>query len=247
MTPIHRRAIFATILLAASSLATGAAKAAPGLGAEVYSADVYKGELELEARYGQLTGGPAAGSDGLTFELGYTPLANFRFEGFAEFARDAGGPRKADAVGIEAINHLGRIAGLDIASYAEAAVGLNGRPNSIEGKLLVERKAGRFDARVNLIAEKLLAAGMPTQFGYAASADFRVLPRLTLGAQAYGDLGTVTAFAPRAEHFLGPVAKTRIDHLGGHTLKIEAGYLFALDKALSAANGQVHLLIELEI
>lgn len=222
------------------------ALAAPGVGAEVYGATIAKGELEIEARYGRLTGGANDGEDGVTFELAYAPSSRFRFAVLAEFERDAGAPRKAHALAVEAIATFGRVGGIDVAGYAEYAVGFNGRPDSVEAKLLLERRAGRFDARVNLIAEKPLVSGAPVELGYAASADFAVAGDFRVGAAAFGELGTFNRFAPRSEHFLGPVVKTEIEHFAGHELKIQAGYLFALDKARQDTKGQIRLLLEME-
>lgn len=220
--------------------------ATPGEAEAVYAANVYKGEIEAEFRFGQLVDGPDAGEQALTLELGITPTNRLRIEALAQFGRDAGGSRKLNNVGIEAIYHIGRVAGIDVAGYVEYDYGFD-KPDALETKLLLQRKTRAFDARLNLIAEKPLATGEPVELSYAASFDVPVTRQFRAGVAAFGDLGTFRDFAPRAEHYAGPVLKTAIEHLGGHTLKLEAGYLFAIGAARGNANGQVRFLAELEI
>ena len=231
-------------LMVAAILPT-AAFAAPGLGEEVYAAKVYKGEIEAEIRFGQLTGGRDAGEQALTLELGFTPTSRLRVEALAEFGRDAGGSRKLESAGVEAIYYLGHVAGVDVAVYGEYSVG-SGRPDKAETKLLLERNTRSFDARLNLIAEKPLASGELVELAYAASFDVPAARNFRVGVAAFGELGTFRNFAPREEHYAGPIIKTVIEKLGGHTLKIEAGYLFALGEARDKARGQARLIAELE-
>lgn len=221
-----------------------AALAAPGLGDEVYGATVEKGEPEIEARYGRLGGGTADGEDVLKLEAAYGVTHNLRLGAVAEFTRDPGGKRQADSMAIEAIYALGQIGGIDVALYGEYEVGFLG-PDKIETKLLVERRTGPWDLRLNVIGEKALVSGSPVEFGYAASIDYAVTDDIRLGAQAYGELGTFRDFAPREEHFVGPVAKFEIEGLGPE-LGVEVGYLFALDKARDDSDGQFRLQLEVE-
>jgi hypothetical protein len=233
---------FAALLLAVPTTAL----AAPGLGDEVYGATVKKGETEFEARYGALGGGTADGTDALKLEAAVTPLRNLRVAGFVSLERDSGGRRKATEVAVEAVYTLGRVGGIDVAVYGEYAVGLNGEHDAAEAKVLLQRRAGPFDAKLNLIAEKPLMRGEKLEFGYAASADIAVAGDLRAGFTAFGELGTTRRFLPRAEHFVGPVVKGEIEGLGGPEICIEAGYLFALGKARDDTKGQFRLLVELE-
>lgn len=233
------------LAVACAAVLPGHASAAPGQAQEVYSANVYKGEYEAEARFGQIIGGPDAGDQALTLEFGFTPTDRLRIEALAEFGRDVGGPRKVRDVGIEAIYHIGRFAGIDVAAYGEFDFGIR-QPDALETKLLLERKTSAFDARLNLVAEKPLAAGVPVELSYAASVDVPVTRHLRFGAAAFGELGTFRDFAPDAEHYAGPVVKGTIEHVGGHTLKLEGGYLFALGEARQNASGQARFQAELE-
>lgn len=221
------------------------ANAAPGLASEVYPAVVYKGEIEAEFRYGELTGGPDAGERGVTVELGYTPTDRFRVALLTEMERDPGAPLKTHKVAIEAVYHLGRIAGIDVGAYGEYGIGVN-EPDTVEGKLLLQRRSKAFDARLNLIAEKALSAGERVELSYAASFDVPIRGTLRAGVAAFGELGTFHDFLPAEEHYAGPVLKGAVTHLGGHTLRLEGGYLFALGKARHNASGQLRFLAELE-
>ena len=145
----------------------------------------------------------------------------------------------------EAIYYLGHVAGVDVAVYGEYSVG-SGRPDKAETKLLLERNTRSFDARLNLIAEKPLASGELVELAYAASFDVPAARNFRVGVAAFGELGTFRNFAPREEHYAGPIIKTVIEKLGGHTLKIEAGYLFALGEARDKARGLARLIAELE-
>jgi len=182
----------------------------------------------------------------LKLEAGYGVTDRLRLAVVGEFEREPGGPRKAEAAAIEAVYALGRVGGVDVAVYGEYEFGFNGNSDAAETKLLLERRAGIWDARLNLIAEKPLASGAPVELGYAASVDAAVLGKTRLGVQAFGGLGTFRDFAPRAEHFVGPVAKFDLTGLGAEHTGIEIGYLFALGKAKDDADGQLKINLEFE-
>lgn len=231
------------MLAALSCALPTAAQAAPGLAGEVYGATVEKGEFEFEARYGVLTGGEDGGEDKLKLEAAYGVTSNLRLGLVGEFEKEAGESRKAEAVSLEAIYALGNAGGIDFALYGEYEVVLDG-PDAIEAKLLVQHRKGPWDLRLNLIAEKPLIDGELVELGYAASVDYAI-GEVSLGVQAYGELGTFSDFAPRAEHFIGPVAKVEIEGLGPE-LGLEVGYLFALGAARDETDGQVRVKLEIE-
>ncbi len=218
--------------------------AAPGMGGEVYGATVDAGETEFEARYGALGGGPDDGEDVLKLEAAHAFTDRLRIGIVGEIEKEPGDKRRAEAVAIEAIYALGNAGGIDIAVYGEYEVALHGT-DKVETKLLLQRKTGPFDLRLNLIAEKELADGAPVELGYAASADVEAVGEVRLGLQAYGELGTFKHFAPRAEHFIGPVAKFEIEGLGPE-VGVQLGYLLALGKARDDTDGQFKLAFELE-
>ncbi len=236
------------IMTAAAILMSTAASAAPGVGEKVYGATVEGGVTEIEARYGRLTGGAADGEDGLLLEVSHSFSDKLYTGVIAEFEREPGGKRKLEAVGFEAITPLGRIEALqlDVALYGEyEAVRKNA--DKVEAKLLLQHRKGPFDGRFNLIFNKELASGRQVAVEYAASADWKAFGEVRLGVAAFGDLGTFKTFAPRAEHFAGPIAKFEIEHLPGNSeLEIETGYLFAIGAARDETKGQLRLLLEWE-
>jgi len=235
----------AALAVAAAMLAVPtAALAAPGVGDEVYGATVEKGEPEVELRYGRLGGGPDNGEDALKIEAGYGVTDRLRLAGVVEFEREAGQGRKAEAASIEAIYALGKAGGIDVALYGEYEIGFHG-PNKLETKLLLQRKTDAFDLRLNLIAEKPLVSGAKVELGYAAGAYLPVTSDIQVGIEAYGGLGTFDDFAPRAEHFVGPVAKFEIEGLGPE-LGLQVGYLFALGAARDDTDGQLQVRLEME-
>ncbi len=211
---------------------------------EISSPVVVKGETEIEAIYGRLRGGPDSGEDILRLEASHSVSDRLRLAIRTEIERPPGGPRRLEAVSFEAIYELGRIGGLDIGLYGEYETVLHGA-DKLEAKLLLERRAGPFDAKLNLIAARPLASGNPLEFGYAASADVEAIGELRLGVAAFGGLGSTDDFLTRADHYVGPVVKTEIEGLGPE-IEIEAGYLFALGKAKDDSDGQFRLVVEME-
>lgn len=230
---------------AATLLCATAAHAAPGLDAEVYGATLQQGELEFEGRYNELAGGRDGGEGVIKLESAYTVTPNLRLAVIGEFEREAGEKRRAEAAGFEAIYTLGRAGGIDFAAYGEYELGLNGAADRMEAKLLAEHRSGPWDFRLNLIAEKELTKGREVEIEYAASADVETFDEVRLGVQAFGELGGFDKFLPRAEHFVGPVAKAEIEGLGPE-IQLEGGYLFAIDKARNDTKGQFRLALELE-
>ena len=229
------------------------ALAAPGLGNEVYGATVEAHAWELETRYGALSGGSSSGEENSRIELAYGVSKRLRVATVIEFEKDPGGKRKATHLGFEAVVPIGRIAGLDIAGYAEYEIGLNGTQDSTEAKLLIERRTGHWDTRFNLIGEKPLRSSDLLHLSYALSINRSVAKNVRLGVTGFGDLGTFSQLLPNAEHYLGPEAQFRIpvgdrdgDGDGDRGLSIRAGYLFPLGTARADSKGQFRLSLEFE-
>ena len=239
--------LFATKLLwtafPAAMISTQVA-AEPGLGGEVYGAGVQKGDVELEAIYGQLDGKAANGESVLKLEASFSPTDRLRFGVLGEIEKEPFGSREFEALGFEAIYELGKVGGVTFATYGEYEIVFDG-PDKVETKLLMQRRDGPLDLRLNLIAEKELASGAAVHLEYAASADVETFGEVRLGVQSYGELGTFDHFMPRAKHFVGPVAKAEIEGLGPE-IGLQAGYLFALGKARDETNGQFRLAVEIE-
>lgn len=220
------------------------ALAAPGLGTEVYGAEVNKGEVELESTYDRLSGGPDAGEDVLKLEAAWSPSDRLRLGVIGEFEREPGEPRKAEAMGVEAIYELGKLGPISVAAYGEYEIVIDGT-DKIETKLLLQHRSGPLDIRFNLIGEKTLDSTEKVELEYAFQADVEAIGEVKLGVQAFGDLGTFDHLFPRAEHFVGPSASVEIEGLGPE-LELRVGYLFALGAARDETNGQLRIALELE-
>jgi hypothetical protein len=211
---------------------------------KVYSPVLDPGLNEVEARYGRLIGDQADGGHGLLIE--FARHFSKRFYGGVELEteREPNGKRQVEAFALEGLVSLGKVAGIDTGVLVEYSANRHGA-NAIETKLLLERRAGEFDARLNLIAEKELERGEPLEFAYAASADTEIAEELRLGAMALGDLGTSKHFTTRGEHFFGPNAKYEVEHMPGKgELEFEVGYLFALGEARHETNGLLRFQVE---
>lgn len=237
-------------IAAAAVLALGgsALHAAPGLDEKVYGATVETGVSEVEVRYGRLVGGVAAGEDATVVELSHGFSDRLYAGVLLGFEREPGSSRQFQAVGAEGIVTLGHINAIDtdVAIYGEYEAERHGADN-LETKLLLQHRRGTFDGRLNLIAEKQLKGGSPVEFGYGASADWKLIGDLRGGVEAFGELGSTRHLFPRAGHFVGPILKTELEHLPARgELGIEAGYLFAVGAARDEAKGQARLLLEYE-
>src|SRR6185437_13416100 len=147
--------VFAAAGLACACFAATPAWADPGFAEEVYGATIEPGETEAEAQWGRLTGGADDGEDGLKLEVAHNFNDRLRTAVAVEFEREPGARRKVEALSAEAIYRLGRVGGIDAAVYGEYEVGLDGA-DEIETKLLLQRRTGPWDLRLNLIAEKPL-------------------------------------------------------------------------------------------
>lgn len=223
------------------------AHAAPGLDEVVYGATVEAGKTEIETRYGRLVGGTDAAEDAFVLEVAHGFSSRFYGAALATFEREPTGSRRLDTLAAEGIFTLGRIKGLDLdtAVYVEAEHGVHGRDN-LETKLLLERRKGPFDSRLNLIAERALESGAPVEFSYAASMDYEVADDISLGAEAFGELGTSDKITSHGEHFVGPALKVGLDHVARGELELRTGYLFAVGRDREQAKGQLRFGLEYE-
>ena len=230
--------------------ATAPAVAQPGLDSKVYGTAIEKGVTEFESRFARINGRSEDGASALVLEVSHGFSDRFYGAVLTTIENEANGPSQVDGVSLEGIYRLGTIpgVGIDVALYGEYAAAFHDQPHNLEVKALLEKRFGKLDTRVNLVAERLIRDSAPVVFSYAASADYAIVgDDLRLGVQAFGDLGDSQRFLGRQEHYVGPVAKFEIEHtpLGGE-LEIETGYLFAAGAARDNARGQARLLLEWE-
>ena len=154
--------VFASLLVSVPSTVC----AAPGLDDVVYGATVESGKSKIETRYGRLTGGAADGQDAFVIEASHTFTSRFYGAVLATFEREPESRRRLETIALEGIYTLGSIKALDLdtALYVEVAHGLHG-PDNFETKLLLERRKGPFDTRLNIRAERPFVSGAPVEFG----------------------------------------------------------------------------------
>ena len=230
----------------------GAAKAEPGLANTVYAPYVKKGVTELELRGGRLNGGPLEGESAAVVELEYGVNDRLSLAVLAEFERHAGETSKLDAVAVEGVVYLGQIPGLgvDVGGDLEYEQRIHNESGVLENKLLLAKQAAPFHALLNLIARRALTnrpGQDDTAFGYAAQGTIDVNPRVQIGLQAFGDLGTNRNLGGRQSHYVGPVAKWEVRPAGGHgELEIETAYLLPVSAARGSTDGQFRLMIAYE-
>lgn len=235
--------VLASILLGAAS----AVSAAPGLDDVIYGATVEPGKSEIEARYGRLIAASAGGEDAATFEAAHGFSSFFYGAALATFQREPERGQRLESIAVEGIFALGRIRSLDLetAAYGEIEHHIHG-PDNLEAKLLLERRKGRFDSRVNLIAQRALMSGAPIAFGYALSADYEVAHEVRFGAEAFGELGSSHKVTIASENFVGPSIKIEFHSARAGELEARAGYLIPLGRAHDKNSGQLRLGLEEE-
>ncbi|MGH6986066.1 MAG: hypothetical protein ACRED9_04400 [Caulobacteraceae bacterium] len=248
MRAIFGRAVATTAVILG---ATHAARADPRLDERVYGPYVEQGVGEIEARQGDELGGPLGGAEATVIEAEYG-FGRISLAAVEALSRAPSGPMAPASLGFEAKAYLGRIpgVGLDAGLYAEYGAGLNGAADSLEAKLLLAKRAGRFDARFNLIAERPL--GVPAgqgyaSWGWAASATWRVAGRLKVGGEAFGDLGSDRAFLGRKGAYAGPVVKWEFQpRRWPAKIGLEAGWLAAAGADRREGASQVRFGLEIE-
>jgi hypothetical protein len=247
------------------------ARADPRLDEVVYDPYVEKGVVELEARSAGLVGAPggvAAQANMFELEFGLTNKVSLALVGVQ--SQEPHEPVRWSDVGVEGIWRVGRIPtiGVDTALYLEYGHGLNGATDKLEGKVLLAKRAGRFEGLLNLIVERPLTApggGNYASYGYAASATWRTAGSLRIGAEALGDFGDDHRFGGRQGAYLGPQVKWEFRPFGGRDsdrdddgdeapaqkgppieIDVDAGWLAAVGADRSEAGSQVRIAVELE-
>ncbi|HEY2482264.1 MAG TPA: hypothetical protein VGI30_08730 [Caulobacteraceae bacterium] len=230
----------------------GAALADPRLDEVVYTPYVENGEAEFEVRTARQLGGPSGGdmTTVLEGEYGLNDRLSLALVGTLE--RSPGQALQLTGVGLEAVTYLGQIPGLgvDAGGYLEYTQGLRGEPDVIEGKVLLAKQVQRFQGLLNLIVERPLSGPGEARFasyGYAASATWRTVGALRLGAEAFGDLGTDHAFGGAQGAYVGP--QVLWEGRPGHApveIGVDAGWLFPVGTDRAEARSQWRISLELE-
>lgn len=216
------------LALLALALGSGLAEPAFALPIKVYAPKVEAGALEVEA--------DTIHADDETetrFELGYGVNRWWRATGVVEVVDTASAGPRVQAYTVENVIVLPRPAWLPFqwGLYGEYEVGARGgAPDKVELKALFSGDVGKFENRVNLVAEREVGAGAAdeTEYEYAVQTRYKFNDDVALGLQASGDLGTSERFGHLSdlEHVVGPIVAGEF-HLPGvkSEFEFEAAYL----------------------
>jgi hypothetical protein len=167
--------------------------------------------------------------------------------------RAPGEAQRLRGVGIEGIYYLGQVpkVGVDVGLYLEATEGAGGNSDGGEAKLLLAKTDGRFQGLFNFIVERPFN-GRPGEvyasYGYAASATWRTIGSLRLGAQAFGDFGDDHGFLNQPQGaYVGPQLKWEGKPKGlPFEIGIDAGWLAAVGQDRHEASSQARVNLEIE-
>jgi hypothetical protein len=230
------------------------ALADPRLDEVVYSPYIENHMFEVETRFGsELGDGTLENAQTLVNELEYGVSDRLSLALVTTVESAPGEPRRLTGVGVEGIYYLGQIPklGIDTGLYLEATKGAGGEPDGGEAKLLLAKTAGRFQGLFNFIVERPFN-GPPGEvyaaYGYAASATWRTVGTLRLGAEAFGDFGDDHGFLNRAQGaYVGPQVKWEGQPKGlPFEIEVDAGWLAAVGPDRGEAASQARINLELE-
>jgi hypothetical protein len=224
----------AALLLSACAL-TGVAHAEPGGVSGVSSPNVTDGETKLEFRTASFQEGALDESWNHRGQVGHGFTDWWRGALILRSSQPAGESAELTSVGIENVFELTatRDWPVQLGILAEYKIGVHGRDDEIEFKLLGERSLGDLTFRLNLNASRELADGAEWEPAYAARGMWRASERFALGLEAFGE--------PDVDaHYAGPRATVRF---GAATLAL--GYLAGSDDA--RADNQIRLGLEINI
>ncbi len=230
------------------------ALADPRLDEKVYDPYIENHMLELETRWGQELGpGDLKGARTFVVETEYGLNDRISLAVLGQIERAPGEAGRLTGVGLEGVAYLGQIPGVAVDSglYLEYRKGVNGENDAGEAKLLLAKTAGRFQGLFNFIIERPFGAPKGEGFaayGYAASATWRTVGALRLGAEAFGDLGDDHGFLNRPQGaYVGPQVKW--EGKPGFLpveVEIDAGWLAPVGTARREAGSQARINLEFE-
>ena len=237
------------------SMAFGApAWADPRLDEAVYSPYVENHLMEIETRIGREVGeGSLKNAQTIVTEAEYGVNDRLSVALVSKVQQSPAEPQRLTGVGIEGLYYLGQVPtiGVDAGLYLEITKGVDHETDGGEAKLLLAKTAGRFQGLFNLIIERPLSGprgSVYASYGYAASATWRTVGKLRLGAEAFGDLGDDHGLLKRPQGaYVGPQLKWegRPDFLP-FEVEIDAGWLAAVGPAKHEASGQLRINLGLE-
>jgi len=242
------------LALGLSAMFGAPALADPRLDEVVYSPYVENHMFELETRVGQEVGnGSLKNAQTLMTEAEYGFSDRLSLALVTKVQRAPGEAQRLTGVGIEGIYYLGQIPkiGVDAGLYLEVTKGAGGDSDGGEAKLLLAKTDGRFQGLFNFIIERPFSGPRGEVFasyGYAASATWRTVGNLRLGAEAFGDFGDDHGFLNHPQGaYIGPQLKWegKPDFLP-FEIEVDAGWLAAVGPDRNEASSQARINLELE-
>jgi hypothetical protein len=242
------------LALGLSAMFGAPALADPRLDEVVYSPYVENHMFELETRVGQEVGnGSLKNAQTLVTEAEYGFSDRLSLALVTKVQRAPGEAQRLTGVGIEGIYYLGQIPkiGVDAGLYLEVTKGAGGDSDGGEAKLLLAKTDGRFQGLFNFIIERPFSGPRGEVFasyGYAASATWRTVGNLRLGAEAFGDFGDDHGFLNHPQGaYIGPQLKWegKPDFLP-FEIDVDAGWLAAVGPDRNEASSQARINLELE-
>jgi len=237
-----------------AGIAGGPAFADPRLDEVVYSPYVENHMFEFETRIGQEIGdGALKNAQTVVNEAEYGFTDRLSVALVTTIERAPGEAQRLTGVGVEGIYYLGQIprVGVDVGLYGELTKGAGGDSDRGEAKLLLAKTQGRFQGLFNFIVERPFS-GPPgdviASYGYAASATWRAVGSLRLGAEAFGDFGDDHGFLNHPQGaYLGPQLKWEgKPRFLPCEIEVDAGWLAAVGPDRQEASSQFRLNLEFE-
>lgn len=224
------------IALACGFAFVGAAHAEPGGTSGASGVVVSQGALKLEARSAVFDGGAIDGASSYRALVSYGVTDWWRTQVNFRGAQPEGGAAELRSIGWEnAVDFTAtREWPVRFGGQFEYRWGVNGASDSVELKLLAERRAENFNARFNLIAGRDVSGGSSNEwdYSYAARALWTIDRRFQLGVEGFGEFSSdAHAWGPRAGVTFGPAT-------------FSVGYLRSFGSD-AAADSQVRLSLEL--
>jgi hypothetical protein len=237
--------------LAVGVLTATGAVADPRLDEKVYTPYVQNGVAELELRTARQNGGATAGDTTTVVEGEYGLNDRLSLALLGAIERSPDQSSRLTSVGLEAVGYIGQIPGLgvDTGVYLEYKHGLHGNADVAEGKVLFAKTAGRFQGLLNLIVERPFGPSGEAfgSYGYAASATWKTVGALRVGAEAFGDVGTDHGFGGRRGAYLGPQLLWEGRPAGAPVeIGVDAGWLVPVGTARRESRSQLRFTLELE-
>ena len=230
------------------------AMADPRLDEKVYSPYVENHMLELETRWGQeLGGGDLKGARTFVLETEYGLNDRVSLALVGQGQRTPGESMRLTGIGLEGVVYLGQIPklGVDTGLYLEYKKGFGGETDGGEAKLLLAKTVDRFQGLFNFIVERPFGAPKGEGFaayGYAASATWRTVGNLRLGAEAFGDFGDDHGFLNHPQGaYVGPQVKWEGQpRFLPVEIELDAGWLAPVGTARTEAKSQGRINLEFE-